>query len=105
MKALADEMASAGRKLEDDEFVSYILTGLDLYYDGVAFVVAARVEPISIEELFTQLTSFEQCMEWRGGANNPSVNKAAKGSREGNNSNNPRGRSGGGRNGFGRGIQ
>jgi hypothetical protein len=53
MKALADEMASVGRKLEDDELVSYILTGLDLYYDGVAFAVAARVEPISIEELFT----------------------------------------------------
>ena len=29
MKALADEMASAGKKIEDEELVSYILTGLD----------------------------------------------------------------------------
>jgi hypothetical protein len=28
MKGLADEMASVGRKLEDEELVSYILTGL-----------------------------------------------------------------------------
>jgi len=30
MKALADEMASTGKKLEDEELVSYILTVLDL---------------------------------------------------------------------------
>ena len=27
MKALGDEMAFAGRKLEDEELISYILTG------------------------------------------------------------------------------
>jgi hypothetical protein len=29
MKALGDEMAAAGRRLEDDEVLEYILTGLD----------------------------------------------------------------------------
>jgi hypothetical protein len=29
MKALGDEMATAGRRLEDDELLEYILTGLD----------------------------------------------------------------------------
>jgi len=63
MKRLADEMAAAGRKLEDEELVSYILTGLDQDYDSVVFAVAARAETISVGELFTQLTSFESRME------------------------------------------
>lgn len=29
MKAIGDELATAGRKVEDDEMVSFILTGLD----------------------------------------------------------------------------
>lgn len=53
MKLLADEMASAGRRLEDDEMVSYILTGLDDDYDSVVTSVANRVEPISLGELYT----------------------------------------------------
>ena len=44
MKGLVDDMASAGRKLEDVELVSYILTGLDLEFNPVVSAVAARVE-------------------------------------------------------------
>lgn len=62
MKALGDEMASAGRKLEDEELISYILTGLDREYDPVVTAVAARVEPITVNELYAQLVSFEQRM-------------------------------------------
>lgn len=51
MKSLADEMASVGHKLEDEELVSYILTGLDLEFNPVVSAVAARVEPITIPEL------------------------------------------------------
>ena len=43
MKALADEMASAWSKLEDEELDSYILTGLDLDYNLVVSAVAAWV--------------------------------------------------------------
>lgn len=99
MKSLVDEMASAGKRLEDDELVSYILTGLDLDYVLVVSAVAARVEPISVGELFTQLTSFEQRMELRGGGHNSSANMATKGGCGGGN-NNTRGRGGGGRGGF-----
>ena len=59
MKSLADEMASTGRRLEDEELVSYILTGLDLDFIPVVSAVAARVEPISVGELYTQFVSFE----------------------------------------------
>jgi hypothetical protein len=103
MKALADEMASAGKRLEDDELVSYILTGFDLAYDLVVSAVTARMEPITVGELLIQLTSHEQHMELRNNANNPSANMAAKGG-HGGNSNNSRGRGGGSCGGFGCGF-
>lgn len=105
MKSLANEMASAGKKLEDDELVSYILTGLDLDFEGIVSAVAARVEPISVGELYTQLTSHEQCMELCNSANNPSANMATKGGGHGNYNKNSRGRGGDGCGGFGHGSQ
>jgi len=53
MKGLADDMASAGKRLEDEELISYILTGLDIDYDPVVSAVAARVEPINVSDLYT----------------------------------------------------
>lgn len=63
MKGLADEMASAGHRLEDEELISYILTRLDMEYNPMVSTVAAHVEPISVGELYTQLISFKQRME------------------------------------------
>ena len=114
MKHLADEMASAGKKLEDEELVSFILTGLDRDYDPVVTAVTARVEPITVTELYTQLVSHEQRIEIRdGGSNQSSANIAAKWSRNsGSNTGSHQnrnggsgggGRGGGGRGGFGRG--
>jgi len=59
MKGLVDEMASAGHRLEDEELICYILTGLNMEYNPVVSAVAARVEPISVGELYTQLVTFE----------------------------------------------
>jgi len=59
MKSLADDMASAGRKLEDEELVSYILTGLDSEFDSVVTAVSTRVEPITVNELYAQLIAHE----------------------------------------------
>ena len=53
MKTLADDMASTGKKLEDEEIASYILSGLDIEYNRVVSSIAARTEPISLGELFT----------------------------------------------------
>ncbi|XP_066385230.1 uncharacterized protein [Miscanthus floridulus] len=106
MKGYADEMAAAGRKLKDEEPISYILLGLDREYDAVVAAVAARIKPISVGELFTQLTSFESRMEMKngGGGYQSSANMVAKGGHS--NDNNFRGgnRGGGGsRGGFNRG--
>lgn len=98
MKSLADEMASVGRCLEDEELVSYILTGLDHDYNPVVSAVAARVEPILVGDLNGQLTSFEQWMELHGsGGLNSSVNMVSRGGRGGFN----RGRGGRGAGGRG----
>lgn len=59
MRGLADEMESAGKKLDDEDLVSYILAGLDAEFNPLVSVISARVEPISVGELISQMTSFE----------------------------------------------
>lgn len=59
---LTDEMASTGKRLDDEDLVSYILTGLDLEFNPLVSAVATRVEPITVGELISQMTSFEQRM-------------------------------------------
>jgi hypothetical protein len=77
MRALGDEMNAAGRKLEDEEPVEYILAGLDFEYNSVVSAVVARVEPISISELYTQVLPFEMCLELMGqGASSYSTSSA-----------------------------
>jgi hypothetical protein len=51
MKALSDEMASAGKRLDDEELVSHILAGLDSEFDGVISAVYARVKPITLSSM------------------------------------------------------
>jgi histone deacetylase 1/2 len=107
MKGLADEIVSAGKKMDDDEISSYILMGLGEEFDPVVTSVSNRVEPISLQELQVQLVSHEQRREIREGGSHSSVNVATKGGRGGggNFSNNTSrgGRGGGGRGGFVRG--
>jgi hypothetical protein len=60
MKGLADNMASAGRrKLEDEELVTFILTGLGEDFESIVSAIVSRVEPISNNELYAQLVAFE----------------------------------------------
>jgi hypothetical protein len=55
MKSLADEMASAKKKVDDEELVSYNLAGLDEEYNLVVYALLARVEPVSVAEAHSQL--------------------------------------------------
>jgi hypothetical protein len=57
---LADDLAALGTHLRDDEFIAYLLAGLDKEYNPVFTTVVARVDPISPSDLYTQLFSFEQ---------------------------------------------
>jgi len=109
MKGLADDMASAGRKLEDEELVTFILSGLGEEFESIVTAMASRVELVSINELYAQLIAFEQRKEIaNGGVPQSSANLATKGGRGGNfpnsNQNASRGRNdGGGRGSFRRG--
>jgi hypothetical protein len=59
IKSLANEMASTGKALEDEELVSYIMAGLDFDYNPIVSAMVDCVEPISIAEIYAQLLSFE----------------------------------------------
>jgi hypothetical protein len=63
MKALADDMAVAGKKLDDEDLVSYILACLNIDFESVISAVAAHAEPISMTELYGQLVGYEQRQE------------------------------------------
>lgn len=52
VKTLADELAATGKKIEDDEMVSYILSGLDFYYNPIVSSVLGRTDQISISDLY-----------------------------------------------------
>ncbi|XP_021305719.1 uncharacterized protein LOC110431234 [Sorghum bicolor] len=82
MKALGDEMAAAGRRLDDEELVEYILTGLGEDYTSLVTTLTARVEPITVGELYSQLLNFETRMDltYRGNSlGSGSANAASRG--------------------------
>lgn len=63
MKSLADDMGSAKQAIDDEELVSYILAGLDEEFNPVVSAIVARVEPVSVRDVRSQLLSFENRME------------------------------------------
>ena len=81
VKGLADDMAAAGKKLGDEEVASYILAGLDGTYDPVVSTISGRTtaEPLTLGELYTQLTSWEQQMDLLGGGSDSLANSATRG--------------------------
>lgn len=85
MRALADEMATAGKPLDDEDLVSYIVTGLNIEYNPVVFAVLAGVEPITLTDLYTELLFFEQRMDLWQSSNRGSANVASHGGGRGGN--------------------
>jgi hypothetical protein len=98
MKNYADDMAAAGRRLKDDELVEYILAGLDEEFSPLVSSLITRTEPVYLEELFSQLLTFETHLELlyggrhnHGGSANYS-GRGRDGSRGGRSSSRGRGR-------------
>lgn len=79
MKGYSDEMAAAGRRIDDEELVEHILTGLNPEFESVVSALVARVEPVSLDELYSQLLSFETRMELYRGPDQSSANMAGRG--------------------------
>jgi hypothetical protein len=63
MKGLVDEMAAAGKPLDNEELVMYICNGLDTEYNSLVSALVTRLEPITPSELYSQLLSFESRLE------------------------------------------
>nr|XP_020165206.1 keratin, type I cytoskeletal 9-like [Aegilops tauschii subsp. strangulata] len=81
IKSLTDEVASTAAVLSDPEIVSKILAGLDMEYNPVVSTLAARVEPITVQELYSQLLSFDARLTLLHGGDlrQSSVNSAYRG--------------------------
>uniref|UniRef100_A0A453RGX2 Retrotransposon Copia-like N-terminal domain-containing protein n=1 Tax=Aegilops tauschii subsp. strangulata TaxID=200361 RepID=A0A453RGX2_AEGTS len=62
MRGLADELAAAGKPIQDDELISYILHGLDQKYQPLASALDACVSLASLDEIFSMLSNFDHRM-------------------------------------------
>jgi hypothetical protein len=65
MKALADTLAIIGQPLKDEEFIAYMLAGLDEPYDSLVTSVTTTDDAIPLSELFAYLLSQESQIESR----------------------------------------
>jgi hypothetical protein len=58
MKGFTGEMATAGKPLEDDDFISYVMAGLDQDYNSFVENITGKTE-ISMGALYSQLLAAE----------------------------------------------
>jgi hypothetical protein len=97
MKTHTDEMASSGQPLSDEEFVAYILIGLDeKRYNALVSSIVTRVKPIKPSELYSQMLNYEQRIANQYGdafSPSPSANAASRGHGPGRGFSHGRGRS------------
>ncbi|XP_071681644.1 uncharacterized protein [Lolium perenne] len=63
IKALSDSLTAMGQPLAQEDFVAYVLNGLDEDYDNLAENINGRETPISTRELHARLLSTEQRVE------------------------------------------
>jgi hypothetical protein len=79
MKALSNEMMAAGRPLDNEELIEYIITSLDEEYTPLVSALCARAEPISLSEFYLQLLSFETHVGLLQDGHNRYVNASTQG--------------------------
>jgi hypothetical protein len=92
VKAITDELAAAGRPMEEDEVVEYLLAGLDDPYNPLFAAIGANPDhKVTVADLYAQLDSYDNHMRLLigtdGDVGKSSANTAS------------RGRNGGGRRG------
>jgi hypothetical protein len=62
-RTMADDMALAGKKIDDEELISYIMAGLDYEYNSVVYSLVTRPDELTIGEVYSQLMIYEQRIE------------------------------------------
>jgi hypothetical protein len=65
VKSMSDTLTSIGQPLSQEQFISYLLAGLDDDYDALVEVVSARTTPMPLHDLYAQMLSTEQRVERR----------------------------------------
>lgn len=102
MVSIADELAAAGKPLDEDDVVSHILQGLlhEPDYNGFVSAISTRTatdQPIGLGELFSLLLAAESRIAAQHASfpSNHSANHASRGGGRGNSSR-PGGNNGGG---------
>jgi hypothetical protein len=65
MRGYVDEMAAAGKALDNDDIVFYILNGLEADYNSLIAHVNGMTDPISPETLYTPVSLTLKHVWWR----------------------------------------
>lgn len=63
MKSLADQMASIGYLMSNDDLIGYIMAGLDGEYNPLASFVMNRSESIGLSKFYNYFFSYETRLE------------------------------------------
>jgi hypothetical protein len=56
-------MAVAGKPLEDEDFIAYLLAGLDYDYNSFIENVSAKPDPISVSDVYAQFLAAESRLD------------------------------------------
>lgn len=65
VKGLVETLFTISQPLQEEEIISYIISGLIFDYDPLVTFVITRIDPISLNDLYAHLVSFELFMEYR----------------------------------------
>jgi hypothetical protein len=83
MKDFADEMVAVGKHLVDEEIICYILTGLDFEFNPFVETFTAKIEPQTLNDLYSQLLITEAHVESQKEHRQINVNAAYRSGRGG----------------------
>jgi hypothetical protein len=105
MKTIRDELVATGKGPDNEEFISFVLNGLNLDYNSLVSSVLGRIDTITISDFYAELLSFEMRLQMLKetpdgeGQFQSLVNAASRGCGGGyRGSRGPGGRTGGGKN-------
>jgi hypothetical protein len=63
MKGYADELATAGRSIDEEELVEYFLAGLDESYNPLFTAIGVNGgEDLTVTELYAQVSAYDNCI-------------------------------------------
>ena len=62
-QTIAHTLAGIDEPLKDFELASYVLAGLGSYYNPFITFITTRIDPISLEDLYSHLLTYEHRLD------------------------------------------